>query len=251
MSQTSTRYSERAGGAPCTAAASDDGNSTPQSKALSVRIMRLQPIVRWVEQTIASKWPVSIDCACETMYFGKCLFTTLSQSSRRRNLRFLDCLASGARWPARPPADVRGAAHSRSSSGCESRIIRMGYGADSLYTRMAMRSLLLWKELANVTSETLFHRTGVLWSLPARAIPTVPPRNPLSSRRPACQSSRQRNWLPDIHSFDLPGEDVYNIFEPESGALMARRAVSAVVRDAVARGLDYAIEAVQASPLEV
>src|SRR6266403_736959 len=37
--------------------------------------------------------------------------------------------------------DAYGPAHSRASSGGESRIIRMGYGADELYTRWAMRRL--------------------------------------------------------------------------------------------------------------
>src|SRR5581483_2291775 len=59
--------------------------------------------------------------------------------------------------------DAWGAGHSRASSGGASRIIRMGYGADSLYTRMAARSLVLWKELEQRTGERLFHRTGVLW----------------------------------------------------------------------------------------
>jgi len=43
--------------------------------------------------------------------------------------------------------DAWGPGHSRASSGGESRIIRTGYGADEIYTRMAMRSLKLWKEL--------------------------------------------------------------------------------------------------------
>ena len=53
--------------------------------------------------------------------------------------------------------------HSRSSSGGESRIIRMGYGADEIYTRMAMRSLAEWRELCEIAREPLFHPTGVLW----------------------------------------------------------------------------------------
>src|SRR5262252_9317596 len=53
--------------------------------------------------------------------------------------------------------------HSRSSSGGESRIIRMGYGADEIYTRMAQRSLVRWQELFYATRQPLFHRTGVLW----------------------------------------------------------------------------------------
>jgi len=43
--------------------------------------------------------------------------------------------------------DAHGPGHSRSSSGGESRIMRMGYGADEIYTRSAQRSLCLWQEL--------------------------------------------------------------------------------------------------------
>ena len=43
--------------------------------------------------------------------------------------------------------DAYGAGNSRSSSGDESRIMRMGYGADEIYTRSALRSLQLWQEL--------------------------------------------------------------------------------------------------------
>ena len=38
--------------------------------------------------------------------------------------------------------DAYGPGNARASSGGESRIIRMGYGADEIYTRMAMRSLI-------------------------------------------------------------------------------------------------------------
>ncbi|MBI2000406.1 MAG: FAD-dependent oxidoreductase, partial [candidate division NC10 bacterium] len=41
--------------------------------------------------------------------------------------------------------DAHGAANSRASSGGESRIIRMGYGPDELYTRWSTRSLSLWQ----------------------------------------------------------------------------------------------------------
>src|SRR5437588_2205067 len=43
--------------------------------------------------------------------------------------------------------DAYGPSNSRASSGGESRIIRMGYGSDEVYTRWAMRALPLWKEL--------------------------------------------------------------------------------------------------------
>ncbi|HEV2663741.1 MAG TPA: FAD-dependent oxidoreductase, partial [Blastocatellia bacterium] len=59
--------------------------------------------------------------------------------------------------------DAYGAANNRASSGGESRIIRMGYGDDEIYTRWSYRSLALWHEFfAGVGRRDLFHRTGVL-----------------------------------------------------------------------------------------
>src|SRR4030088_2708095 len=59
--------------------------------------------------------------------------------------------------------DAYGAGNSRSSSGDESRIMRMGYGADEIYTRSALRSLQLWQELFARVDQPLFHQAGVLW----------------------------------------------------------------------------------------
>src|SRR5262247_2597209 len=60
--------------------------------------------------------------------------------------------------------EAYGPGHSRSSSGDESRIIRMGYGLDEIYTRWSQRSLHLWKELfAAARNPSLFRETGVLW----------------------------------------------------------------------------------------
>src|SRR5713101_1111936 len=59
--------------------------------------------------------------------------------------------------------DAPGPAPPRSSSGDESRIIRMGYGADEIYTRSSLRSLRLWQELFARVDQRLFQRTGVLW----------------------------------------------------------------------------------------
>jgi len=42
--------------------------------------------------------------------------------------------------------EAYGPGHSRASSGGETRIIRMGYGADELYTRWSERSLAEWKD---------------------------------------------------------------------------------------------------------
>src|SRR5580704_7633397 len=61
--------------------------------------------------------------------------------------------------------DAYGAGNNRSSSGGESRILRMGYGADEIYTQWAMRSRELWTALIDqVERPELFQNTGVLWT---------------------------------------------------------------------------------------
>src|SRR6202011_6395956 len=59
--------------------------------------------------------------------------------------------------------DAYGPGNARSSSGGESRIIRMGYGADEIYTRWAQRSLEFWTDFFGFKRPGLFHETGVLW----------------------------------------------------------------------------------------
>src|SRR5271168_2946756 len=59
--------------------------------------------------------------------------------------------------------DAYGPGNARASSAGESRIIRMGYGADEIYTRWAQRSLVQWKDFFAATGLELFHPTGVLW----------------------------------------------------------------------------------------
>src|SRR5689334_15848035 len=61
--------------------------------------------------------------------------------------------------------DAYGPGNNRASSGGESRIIRMGYGPDEIYTQSAISSFVLWGEFFEriKPSPPLFHKTGVLW----------------------------------------------------------------------------------------
>jgi sarcosine oxidase len=59
--------------------------------------------------------------------------------------------------------DPWGPANARASSGGESRLIRTIYGPDLIYTRMAARSLELWKENEARWGRRLYHRTGLVW----------------------------------------------------------------------------------------
>ncbi|HEX7962698.1 MAG TPA: FAD-dependent oxidoreductase, partial [Terriglobales bacterium] len=59
--------------------------------------------------------------------------------------------------------DAYGPANSRASSSGETRVIRMGYGADELYTDWAARSLMVWRDFFRRVERPLFVRTGVLF----------------------------------------------------------------------------------------
>ena len=54
--------------------------------------------------------------------------------------------------------DQHGPANTRASSGGETRVIRMSYGADEVYTQSSIRSLKLWKQFF----PSMFHQTGVV-----------------------------------------------------------------------------------------
>jgi len=134
--------------------------------------------------------------------------------------------------------DKYGPANARASSGGESRIIRMGYGPDELYTRMSLRSLDAWQRLGAETGESVFHPTGVLWLARAGDRYTADTLATLARagvRHEALDAPAIRARYPQF----VLDDDAWGIFEPESGALMARRAVQAAVRRAVQAGVEY------------
>jgi glycine/D-amino acid oxidase-like deaminating enzyme len=116
----------------------------------------------------------------------------------------------------------------------------MSYGPDEIYTRWAQRSLEQWKELFEASGELLFHRTGVLW-LAGKD----------ETRLRASADCLQRCGIPhrifdrpELHrrypqmNFDSISR---GLLEPESGVLLARRAVACTVRSGVHRGVTFSI----------
>ncbi len=142
--------------------------------------------------------------------------------------------------------EAYGPANSRASSGGESRIIRMGYGADEIYTRWALRALPMWKRLfAETGRQELFQQTGVLWIAhegEPYAQATVGALAKSSVPFEKIKGAEMRRRYPQI-VFD---DDAWGIFEPDSGVLMARRAVHAVVEQARRLGVEYRNESVLA-----
>jgi sarcosine oxidase len=146
--------------------------------------------------------------------------------------------------------DSYGPAHSRASSGGESRIIRMGYGPDEMYTRWSLHALPRWQELfAEAGRSELFHRTGVLWIADERerepyARETLATLSKLRVPHEKLSNADLRQRYPQIAVDDTS----WGIFEPSSGVLMARRAVQTVVAQAQKIGVDYEIAAAAPPP---
>jgi monomeric sarcosine oxidase len=142
-------------------------------------------------------------------------------------------------------ADAWGPAHSRASSGDESRITRMSYGADEIYTRMSMRSLEQWRELFDRTAQPLFHRTGAL-RIGSDGDPyTVATQQALINAGVRIEIIGAAELAGCYPQMRLSNPRALGIFEPDSGAILARRAVAAVVRDAEAGGVRYVLQSIE------
>jgi monomeric sarcosine oxidase len=133
--------------------------------------------------------------------------------------------------------DAYGPGNSRASSGGESRMIRLGYGPDEIYSRYSQRSLILWQQLFKPT-DNLFRKTGILW-LAREHDPyleaTLATLQRLNANYERLGHDELGRRFPQL---DL-GPISWGILEPDSGVLMARRAVQAVVAQARAEGVDY------------
>jgi sarcosine oxidase len=142
--------------------------------------------------------------------------------------------------------DIYGAGNSRSSSGGESRILRMGYGADEIYTRWAIRSRELWLKLfEQIGRPELFQNTGVLWTPPpgdtrAASIETAFERCGVAFQR--LTPADLARAFPQFRFRD----DRMGLYETQAGVILARRAVQAVVAQAVREGVEYRHEATAA-----
>ncbi|HVN82030.1 MAG TPA: FAD-dependent oxidoreductase [Terriglobia bacterium] len=138
--------------------------------------------------------------------------------------------------------DGYGPANSRASSGGESRVIRCSYGDVEFYSRWAQRSLTMWQELFARTGQHLFYQTGVLMMaraddpLSSKSLETL---GKLGVRHERLSRTDLENRYPQI-TF---GPVTWAIYEPESGAILARRAVQALVEATVKSGVDYLPEA--------
>lgn len=134
--------------------------------------------------------------------------------------------------------DPYGPGNARSSSGGQTRVIRVGYGDKEVYSRWSLRSLEGWQELARRTGRSaLFQPSGVLWMAREEDPLTLGTLETLKRLGvPHERLSRpelEERW-PQIEF----GAVTWAIHEPESGFLAAFHAVQAVAERAERLGAE-------------
>ena len=135
--------------------------------------------------------------------------------------------------------DAYAPAHSRASSGGESRLTRAGYGRDAIYTRMAWDSLPQWKALSELSGLPIFINSGVLFFSHVRDdyfAGAVEVHRDLGLRIDELGRAELQKRFPMI---DFAGVEV-GLHEPGFGVLMARRSVQTLVDRFVRAGGTYA-----------
>src|SRR6185295_5559789 len=134
--------------------------------------------------------------------------------------------------------DSWGPGNSRASSGGETRVIRGVYGASRVYTEMAARAFVLWRENEERWKRKLYRRTGALWML-------------------ADEGTYVREALPLLKANGFPYEELtiaeaarrypqvsfdglkWALVEKEAGYLLARQSCAAVLEGFLAEGGEY------------
>jgi glycine/D-amino acid oxidase-like deaminating enzyme len=134
--------------------------------------------------------------------------------------------------------DAWGPAHSRASSGGESRLTRAAYGKDAIYTGMAMDSLAQWKALSTISGLPIFVPCGVLFFFPTEE-PYV--RDSVAAHKKfglPTDVLTQAEMARRFPMIDFDGISI-GLHEPGFGALMARRAVLTLAERFVKAGGTY------------
>jgi len=144
--------------------------------------------------------------------------------------------------------DAYGPGNARASSGGQTRVIRMGYGDQEIYTRWSNRSLEVWKTLfGQVGRPSVFQQAGVLWMargndpLTTKTLATLERLHIYHERLE--RAELERRW-PQIDF----GPVTWAIHEPDSGFIVGFHAVQAVEQMAEAEGVEYIPERILPPP---
>ncbi len=143
--------------------------------------------------------------------------------------------------------DQYGPGNALASSTDETRIDRSAHGADSFYPVWQRRALEQWRALEGAGPATLFQQTGVLWfahedsGFEETSMATMG-RLGIPAERWSASEVVARH--PAIGIDDL----AWGLFEPEAGALLARRAVASVAAWLSAEGGGVRVGAIAPDP---
>jgi len=140
--------------------------------------------------------------------------------------------------------DAYGPGNSRASSGGESRIMRLGYGRDRIYSDSAQRALKQWLQLFSSLAGSghddyqYFRRTGMLWLARENddyCQAVFENLKGIGASYEKIDRQQLEGRYPQINF----GPVSWGILENESGVIMARRAVTAVVKEAIKLGVTF------------
>ncbi len=125
--------------------------------------------------------------------------------------------------------------HPRGTSSSETRVIRVLYGSDRLYSEWTVASLAAWQRWERALPRPVFLKTGVLWL--TRHDDGYAARGEAVLRELGVPVERLTNAdverrYPAVGTSDLK----FALFEPESGALLSREAVRRLAELFVSRG---------------
>ena len=126
--------------------------------------------------------------------------------------------------------DMWGAGNSRSGSGGASRIIRLAYGDDKIYTELTNNSFDFWEKLSKESERKLYDECGMLWlvSQDDNSYITKSKKHIENTGNNIQEISKKeaKEKYPLINFDDI--NEIY--FEKRAGALMASRCCKQVVR---------------------
>ncbi len=124
--------------------------------------------------------------------------------------------------------DAWGVAHARATSAGETRVIRAGYGAQSLYTRWAWEALRHWKRWQREWRTELFHPTGVLWLAAEENEYVAASLRHLEQQKIPVERLKVEEVTRRFPQF-APLNTKLGYLEPRAGVLLARKGCRAVV----------------------
>ena len=123
---------------------------------------------------------------------------------------------------------------------------RAAYGKDEIYARMAFQSLKSWKALSKISGLPIFHSCGVLFFSTAGdsyLTESIAVARRIGLPTEALSEAEMTRRFPII---DFSGTGL-GVFEPDFGALMARRSVQTLAAEFTRQGGTY-IQGAVASP---